>query len=238
MPCDAQELEVSMPRILSPSDIAAFRDRVCSVAAVLLAEMGYDNFTMRDLAKRLGSSAMTPYRYFANKDAILALVRIKGFSLLADRLESVLRDDGTAAEKSHAFVACYVTFAHEQSAFYQLMFENGPASQPTHEEQHVRSLFAEYAKLQSGRMGLDIDGDRIGELLWSTLHGAVVFQRMGRIGGRDFEYLVDNVLSSVAAADLPAMVLGESALRPHADNGARDWSGEVGAADRVSPPLM
>ena len=227
-----------MPRVLSPSDIAAFRDRVCSVAAVLLAEMGYDNFTMRDLAKRLGSSAMTPYRYFANKDAILALVKVKGFSLLADRLESVMRDDGTAVEKRHAFVVCYVTFAREENAFYQLMFENGPASQPTHEEQQVRSLFTEYAKLQSDRIGSDIDADRVGELLWSTLHGAVVFQRMGRIGGRDFEYLIDNVLASVAATDLPAIALGESALRPHADNGARDWVGEVGSADRAPSPLM
>jgi len=219
-----------MPRVLSPSDITQFRDRVCSVAAILLAEMGYDSFTMRDLAKRLGSSAMTPYRYFANKDAILALVRVKGFSLLADRLESVMRDEGTATEKSHAFVACYVTFAREENAFYQLMFENrlaGTASEP--EERRVRSLFAEYSKLQSDRTGLDIDADRVGELLWSTLHGAVVFQRMGRIGGRDFERLVDNVLASVVAADLP-----ENAL----DNGARDWSGDLGSSDRVSPPLM
>ena len=228
-----------MPRILSPSDIAAFRDRVCSVAAVLLAEMGYDNFTMRDLAKRLGSSAMTPYRYFANKDAILALVRIKGFSLLADRLESILRDEGTVTEKSRAFVACYVTFAREENAFYQLMFGNNLArGEPDREERRVGSLFAEYSKLQSDRLGLDIDADRTGELLWSTLHGAVVFQRMGRIGGRDFECLVDNVLASVAAADLPANALGESDLRPHTDNGARDWSGDLGPAERASPPLM
>jgi len=228
-----------MPRVLSPSDIAQFRDRVCSVAAVLLAEMGYDNFTMRDLAKRLGSSAMTPYRYFANKDAIMALVRVKGFSLLADRLEGVMRDEGTATEKSRAFVACYVTFAREENAFYQLMFGNELArGEPDREEQRVQSLFAEYAKLQSDRMGLDVDVDRIGELLWSTLHGAIAFQRMGRIGSRDFECVVDNVLASVVAADLPAMASEESDVRPQTDNGARDWSGNHGSADRVSPPLM
>lgn len=221
-----------MPRILSPSDIAQFRDRVCSVAAALLTEVGYDNFTMRDLAKRLGSSAMTPYRYFANKDAILALVRIKGFSLLGDRLESVLRDERTVTEKSRAFVACYVTFAREENAFYQLMFEGVPASEPGREELYVRSLFAEYSKLLADRRGLDVDVDRTGELLWSTLHGAIVFQRMGRIGRHDFEYLVDNVLGCVVAADLPAIALG------HADNGARDWSGDLGAKDRAPPPLM
>ncbi len=225
-----------MPRVLSPSDIAQFRDRVCSVAAVLLAEMGYDNFTMRDLAKRLGSSAMTPYRYFANKDAILALVRLKGFSLLADRLESVMRDE---TEKSRAFVACYMTFAREENAFYQLMFENrlaGNASEPDREERRVRSLFAEYAKLQCGR--LDIDVDRMGELLWSTLHGAVVFQRLGRVSGRDFECRVDNVLASIVTAGLPAVASEESDLQPHTDNGARDWSGNLGPAERASPPLM
>ena len=230
-----------MPRVLSPSDIAQFRNRVCSVAAALLAEVGYDNFTMRDLAKRLGSSAMTPYRYFANKDAILALVRVKGFSLLADRLEGVLRDERSATEKCHACVACYVTFAREENAFYQLMFENGPAgvaSEPGREEQQVRSLFAEYSKLLADRKGLDIDVDRTGELLWSTLHGAVAFRHMGRIGGHDFEYSIDNVLACVVTADLPATEPAESAVRPHADNGARDWPGNLGSADRASPRLM
>ena len=142
-------------------------------------------------------------------------------------------------EKSYAFVLCYVTFAREETAFYRLMFEgNLPSMASEPEELRVRSLFAEYARLQSDRMGLDVDVDRMGELLWSTLHGAVVFQRMGRIGGRDFERLADNVLASVVAADLPATALGDPALRPHADNGARDWSGDLVSAERASPPLM
>ena len=43
-----------MPRILTPSDIAQFRSRLCDVAAALFAEQGESGFNMRELAKQLG----------------------------------------------------------------------------------------------------------------------------------------------------------------------------------------
>jgi len=228
-----------MPRILNQSDIAEFRDRICAAAAALFVEVGYGKFTMRDLAKRLDSSAMTPYRYFANKGAILALVKAKGFSMLAGRLESVLRDgDGTATEKSRAFVRCYMAFAREESSFYKLMFENShryanDASELSREEQRVRSLFVEYSKMLSNRMRLDINSERMGELLWSALHGVVIFQLTGRMAGHDSEGLVNNAVATIVAGDLrPTIDTTESALRPPASNGSREWSIDPKRSDR------
>ena len=44
----------------------------------LFAEHGVEAVTMRQLAAALGVSPMTPYRYFKDKDAILAAVRARG----------------------------------------------------------------------------------------------------------------------------------------------------------------
>ncbi len=234
-----------MPRILSPSDIAEFRDRVCAVAATLLVEVGYGKFTMRDLAKRLGSSAMTPYRYFANKDAILALVKAKGFSMLAERLESVMRyGDVTATERGRGFVRSYMTFAREESSFYKLMFDYNrayaiDASEPGREEQRVRSIFVEYSRLLSDRMGPDADFNRMGDLAWSALHGVAVFQLMGRMEGEDAEKLVSNGLASIVAAGLSlTMDTAGSVLRSPASNGSRDWSIDAEPVDRDLAPIM
>ena len=60
-----------MPRNLSPSDVANFRERLCDVATQLLAELGQEGFNMRELAARMGVSAMTTYRYFKDKNEIL-----------------------------------------------------------------------------------------------------------------------------------------------------------------------
>ena len=56
-------------------DIEAYRDRIVDVATGLFAERGYAGVTFRSLAERLGCSAMTPYRYFSNKEEIFAAVR-------------------------------------------------------------------------------------------------------------------------------------------------------------------
>ena len=63
-----------MPRVLTETDVADFRERLCVAAERLFAEKGPDAVTMRQLASELGVSPMTPYRYFQDKDDILAAV--------------------------------------------------------------------------------------------------------------------------------------------------------------------
>src|ERR1700743_465631 len=77
-----------MPRTLSPADVEAFRTRLCDVAETLFAAHGPDRGTMREMADSLGVSSMTPYRYFKDKDAILAAVRTRAFNRFAAAMES------------------------------------------------------------------------------------------------------------------------------------------------------
>ena len=65
-----------MPRAaLSQTEVDEFREALCASATRLFAEYGYEGVTMRALAKALGYSPMTPYRYFENKEAIFETVR-------------------------------------------------------------------------------------------------------------------------------------------------------------------
>ena len=50
--------------------------------------MGLEAVTMRQLAAELGVSPMTPYRYFGDKDDILAAVRARAFDRHAEALET------------------------------------------------------------------------------------------------------------------------------------------------------
>ena len=62
-----------MPKYLSDEEIAAFRERLIDAAERLFAEHGTEAVTIRQLAAEIGVSPMTrPYRYFTDKDAILA----------------------------------------------------------------------------------------------------------------------------------------------------------------------
>jgi AcrR family transcriptional regulator len=207
-----------MPRVLTQTDIAQFRDRTCTAAAALFVEVGYGKFTMRDLAKRLGSSAMTPYRYFENKGAILAMVKARGFAMLAGRLQDVLHDaDRAAKDKSDAFVSAYMAFAREEGAYYKLMFDEGyqctgDCSELDREERRVRALIIAYTGLLSNR---DLGTEGLADLLWSTLHGAALFALTNRSA------LSDDVLVEAIAAIVRKDPLDESiAVRPeHRSNG-------------------
>src|SRR3546814_3506092 len=68
----------------------------------------------------VGCSAMAPYRYFADKEALIASIRAQAFRRLADTLDEVSsagRDE--AADVGEA----YVRFARANPGAYKLMFD-------------------------------------------------------------------------------------------------------------------
>src|ERR1700729_4557900 len=111
-----------MPRTLSPADVETFRVRLCDVAEKLFAAHGPDGVTMREMADALGVSSITPYRYFKDKDAILAAVRTRAFNRFAAAMESAR--DGSKTQSGNAYPA----FALAHPAAYRLLLN---VSQPT-----------------------------------------------------------------------------------------------------------
>src|SRR5678815_5993328 len=105
--------DLPMPRVLSETDVADFRDRLCEAAERLFAEHGPDGVTMRQLAAELGVSPMTPYRYFEDKDDILAAVRTSGFTRFAQALETARASGTDANSRGEAVGEAYVRFALE-----------------------------------------------------------------------------------------------------------------------------
>ncbi len=111
-----------MPKILTDEDIAKFRERLCAAALPLFAERGLGGVTMRDLAAAVGVSPMTPYRYFKDKDEILAAVRARAFDRHAQTLEQAYRESPKAARPG-AVARAYIRFALENPEAYKLMFD-------------------------------------------------------------------------------------------------------------------
>ena len=105
-----------MPRNLSTAEVDAFRARLLSVAGQRFAKHGVDGVSMRRLAQALGPSAMTPYRYFRNKDEILAAVRAAAFDRFAAALEEAAgRARGHLRAAGAATGEAYIRFAFERS---------------------------------------------------------------------------------------------------------------------------
>jgi AcrR family transcriptional regulator len=187
-----------MPRLLTPSDVTQFRNHLCEVGAELFAEQGAQGFHMRELAKRLGVSAMTPYRYFKDKEAILVEVRTRAFARFADWLEEQLsRSD---ADDSDALGRAYAQFAIQKQTLYRLMFDlaqqsAAPPAQAA-QEMRAREIVMAHVRTLASRGLVNGDPDVLGLLLWSTLHGITALYLTGKLSGRD----LDRTLSQAVRA--------------------------------------
>lgn len=175
-----------MPRVLSETDVADFRERLCDAAERLFAEKGPDAVTMRQLAADLGVSPMTPYRYFQDKDDILAAVRTNGFNRFADALENAYAFAEGARAKGTAVGEAYITFAFEHPATYKLMFD---LDQP-HEKNYPDLIAAahrasdtqtQYVKTLVADGVLSGDPAEIGAMFWAAAHGAVGLELAGKL---------------------------------------------------------
>ncbi|HEY5071790.1 MAG TPA: TetR/AcrR family transcriptional regulator [Caulobacteraceae bacterium] len=193
-----------MPRALSSDDIADFRERLCDAAETLFAEHGTEAVTIRQLAAKLGVSPMTPYRYFKDKDAILAAVRARGFDRFAAALEGAHgRRRRDPEGRAHVIGEAYVRFAFDNPQAYKLMFDITQAGEELYPDL-VRA--AERAR---ATMTLHLEGpangaaredlNLIGHAYWAAMHGPIMLQLSGKLAPPvDASALIDVLTGALA----------------------------------------
>ena len=175
-----------MPRVLTETDVADFRERLCEAAERLFAERGPDAVTMRQLAAELGVSPMTPYRYFEDKDDILAAVRTSGFTRFAEALEAARAGAPDARARGEAVGQAYVRFALEHPHSYKLMFDLNQPHLDKYPDliaagQRARATMTDHVK-DAITEGLYVgDPAQIGMMMWAAVHGVVVLQLAGML---------------------------------------------------------
>ena len=187
-----------MPRTALGSDeIAAFRARASDAATKLFAAQGYEAVTMRALANELGVSAMTPYRYLAGKDELVALVRTGAFHQFAEALEAATARASDPDDRLHRLKRAYLRFAAEHGDVYRVMFElRGPAASDARWPELAREAARAFGVLlDSVRAAIAanvLSGDAltVAHLLWASAHGLASLHLAGRLDlGRSLERL-------------------------------------------------
>lgn len=175
-----------MPRLLSDSDVADFRERLIAAAEHLFAERGPDAVTMRQLAAELGVSPMTPYRYFKDKDAILAAVRASGFDRFATAMEQATAGLTDPRQWSEATGRAYVRFALGNPDAYRLMFDFAQPNETDYPELMEASARSRTMLIRHARGLVEAgeargDPEMIAHILWAALHGGLVLQMAGKL---------------------------------------------------------
>src|SRR5262249_15993754 len=89
------------------------RRMILDVAGELILEQGYEGFSMRRVAERIGYSATTIYRYYEDKDDLLFAVINEGFSEFARQLRGAAEGARDPLKRLEALGRAYIRFGLE-----------------------------------------------------------------------------------------------------------------------------
>jgi AcrR family transcriptional regulator len=197
-----RDLASFMPRILSPVEIDQFRDRLCDAAERRFADHGAEAVTIRELAADIGVSPMTPYRYFKDKEAILAAVRARAFDRHAEALEHAYAQSAPPA-RAGAIAEAYVRFALENPEAYKLMFDITQPNEADYPDlvragRRSRRTMTLQLRDEIDAGQLVGDPDFIGHMYWAALHGVLMLHFSGKLAGEmDARALIVSLLATL-----------------------------------------
>lgn len=174
-----------MRKALTEKQIQDFRLRLCAAAERLFVTHGVTGVTMRQIAQQLGVSQTTPYKYFVDKDEILAAVRASVFRRFCDRLEgaSVGAD---AAKNARAIGKAYLSFAIDEPDAYHLMYDiyqPHASAYPELQQELARSrkCMTLYVQALIDEGSLKGDAEELGQYFWAAAHGLIMLYTKGFI---------------------------------------------------------
>ncbi|MFI9835152.1 TetR/AcrR family transcriptional regulator [Streptomyces sp. NPDC051913] len=101
------------------------RNALEQAALALVDEKGPHGFTLAEACRRAGVSVSAPYKHFADRDALLASLALRGYEEQRRRYRAALADHADPAEQLAAFAAAYVRFAAEERALFAITFLAG-----------------------------------------------------------------------------------------------------------------
>jgi AcrR family transcriptional regulator len=193
-----------MPQALSDERIAETREKIVRVAEHQAVVLGLENVSMHSIARELGWSATALYRYFTNKEAILAAARTAALDKLSDALEAAIAGPGDAWDVSRAVGDAYAAFAFENPDAYRLIFsltQPDPADYPEFASAlaRARGNMTLYVERMVTAGGLETDPNVLGHLFWAGLHGLISLEMTGKLKGNspDFDTLRREMMRSL-----------------------------------------
>lgn len=165
------------------------RNALVAAALKLLEKEGTADFSLRDLAKRLGVSAPAIYAHFADKDALMVAVAVAGFEKLKIALESAVQQNADPQAQFLGMGRAYVQFGVAHPALYNLMFAGEELPTKRHQFPELQAAANGAFQGLTGMLGAmqqmgfmrpgnaDLDGFTV----WAHVHGLTSLVITGRV---------------------------------------------------------
>ena len=156
------------------------RQLILNAAGELFLEVGYERFSVRKLAERIGYSATTVYLYFTDKDGLFSAVVDEGFTRFIEQLRTAISGTDDPLQRLEQLERAYVQFGLHNPIYYRLMFlQRGDfLALPSVGQQRPR-IEALQILPQAVQQAIDAhvlrpgDAQSMSDAIWSLLHGLI-----------------------------------------------------------------
>jgi AcrR family transcriptional regulator len=163
------------------------RGEILAAAKQLFIKEGYDNFTTRKLARRVGLSQTGVYVYFKSKDEILDAVCRTTFEALVRRFGEMAEKWSDSPDLFRKLGEAYRDFALQHPDEYRLTFMSGQSAPKFNQRKDLTRpmdqqsigvqaflLFRDRvgAMMQAGHLRAG-DVTLVAQIVWAAIHGLV-----------------------------------------------------------------
>lgn len=163
------------------------RNAALDEAAALIAARGGTDFSLREIAERLGVRHAALYRHFVSREALISTLAARAFERMRQRFEaSEIAARGDAPALLDGLMAAYMAMVREEPGAYRMMFSDltfpDPARTAAAEACFASLVNAFTMAQQSGIARSDIPALQIATVSWATLHGLAMLLLDKRLG--------------------------------------------------------
>ena len=155
------------------------RDNIIKVALDLLKEVGLENLSLREVARKVDYSPAALYEYFADKDGLLMAL----FEEADTRLNQTLRDLPKDLNPSDHLIAAgmsYIHFARQNPFLYQLYNnQSGPAIRNSSSYHTLTQIIREGIRLDEFKTHTGFEAEEMAYVCRALMHGIASQQGQG-----------------------------------------------------------
>ncbi len=187
-------------------------EKIYQAATQLIIEKGYDRFSLRELAGRLGVQPASLYSHVKNAEEISVAVGRNAIELLSQTLEKAIEKDN----REEAFIAmahAYRKFAHENPELYKAIMALPGASETELKEDEQKTIRPMRAAVENfvpaGAASINFQ-----RFVRSAMHGFIMLESEGFMRDKSipaddsYDMLISTCLSALKKASVTSDVPG------------------------------
>jgi AcrR family transcriptional regulator len=176
------------------------REALLHAAEKALEARGAQNISLRELSRDVGVSHTSPRRHFANKQALMDALALRGFERFDQALGRASKAGGQAFQaRLTKLTRAFVSFALRHPALLALMYEakHRPDAPPELLEAGEKAFAHAHAIFREGQAaGEVIPGDpwRLSLVVFASMQGLIAISTNGKFKGIPLDHLVGEII--------------------------------------------